>query len=410
MIMETTTIALSEAIRDIAAGPFGSNLKVSCFVEYGFPIIDGANLKGYKVTDNITKYVTEEKARSLHRAIASRGDVVVTISGTLGQIAYIPYDSKFEEYLVSQRQFRVTFDEEKVYVPYLVFYFHTYEGQHKILSFANQVGVPALSQPLKNFRQIEIDLPSLEVQKKIASVVESINGKIESNTAINNNLLAQAQAIYKSWFVDFEPFNSERPSNWKNGCISDVSKDVICGKTPSTKVSEYYGEDIPFITIPDMHDNTYIVTTERYLSIKGADSQGNKTLPFNSICVSCIGTAGLVSLVSKYSQTNQQINSIIPKNDYSAYYIFLLMQTLSETINKLGQSGSTIVNLNKAQFSKIEILIPSDDILMSFHELVSPFFATILANQRENIKLAEMRDALLPRLVSGELDVSEVDI
>lgn len=200
--MQMQTIHLSEVITDIAAGPFGSNLKVSCFVDDGFPIIDGANLKGMKVTDNITKYVTEEKARSLHRSITKRNDVVVTISGTLGQIAYIPFDSKYEEYLCSQRQFRVTFDTTKVYVPYLVFYFHTYEGQNKILSFANQVGVPALSQPLKNFRQIEISIPTLKEQKKIASIIESINGKIERNTAINDNLEATAQAYFDSLFFD----------------------------------------------------------------------------------------------------------------------------------------------------------------------------------------------------------------
>ena len=188
--MQFRTIHLSDVITDIAAGPFGSNLKVSCFVDDGFPIIDGANLKGLKLTDNITKFVTEEKARSLHRSIAKRNDVVVTISGTLGQIAYIPLDSKYEEYLCSQRQFRVSFDTNEVYVPYIVFYFHTYEGQHKILSFANQVGVPALAQPLKNFRQIEINLPPLELQKKVAGIIESINKKIEANTEINENLTA----------------------------------------------------------------------------------------------------------------------------------------------------------------------------------------------------------------------------
>ena len=184
------SIKLGEVITDIATGPFGSNLKVSCFVDDGFPIVDGANLKGYKLTDNITKYVTEEKARSLKRSIAKRNDIVATISGTVGQISYIPEDSKYEEYLCSQRQFRASFDTSRVYVPYLVFYFHTYEGQHKILSFANQVGVPALAQPLKNFRLIDIDLPDLETQKKIASVIESINNKIEKNDAINKNLAA----------------------------------------------------------------------------------------------------------------------------------------------------------------------------------------------------------------------------
>lgn len=183
-------IELSEVITDIAAGPFGSNLKVSCFVDTGFPIIDGANLKGFKVADNVTKFVTEEKARSLHRSIAARGDVIVTISGTVGQIAYIPHNSMYSEYLVSQRQFRVTFDVTRVYVPYLVYYFHTYEGQNKILSFANQTGVPALSQPLKNFKQIIIDLPSLDQQKRIVSVIEALSEMIENNQRINDNLAA----------------------------------------------------------------------------------------------------------------------------------------------------------------------------------------------------------------------------
>ena len=213
-------IELSSVITDIAAGPFGSNLKVSCFVPYGFPIIDGANLKGFKVTDNLTKFVTEEKARSLSRSIARRGDVIITISGTLGQIAYIPDDSMFEEYLCSQRQFRVSFDTSRVYVPYLVFYFHTNEGQGKILSFANQTGVPALSQPLKNFRKIRIQLPSYKEQRRIASVIEAINDKIECNQKINDNLEQQAQALYKHYF----PYSvgDELPDGWRIGSVGEI--------------------------------------------------------------------------------------------------------------------------------------------------------------------------------------------
>lgn len=213
-------IELSSVITDIAAGPFGSNLKVECFVPSGFPIVDGANLKSYKVTDNITKFVTEKKARSLGRSIAKRGDVIVTISGTLGQISYIPDDSKYTEYLCSQRQFRVSFDESKVYVPYLVFYFHTYEGQNKILSFANQTGVPALSQPLKNFKKIHLQLPPFEQQKKIASVIEAFNRKIECNQKINDNLLAQAQTLYKQFF----PYSvqDDLPDGWRIGTVGEI--------------------------------------------------------------------------------------------------------------------------------------------------------------------------------------------
>ena len=99
-------------------------------------------------------------------------------------------DSKYEGYLCSQRQFRITFDTEKVYVPYIVYYFHTREGQHKILSFASQVGVPALAQPLKNFRKIRLRLPHIEDQRRIAAVIESLNERIEHNWRINDNLAA----------------------------------------------------------------------------------------------------------------------------------------------------------------------------------------------------------------------------
>ncbi len=200
------------------------------------------------------------------------------------------------------------------------------------------------------------------------------------------------------------------PSDWTIGTVDDLAKEVVCGKTPSTKKAEYYGSDIPFITIPDMHGKIYIVTTERYLSMLGANSQAKKSLPKNSICVSCIGTAGLVTLVAEESQTNQQINSIIPKDEFSPYYIYLLMQTLSDTINKLGQSGSTIVNLNKSQFGKIQVIIPALSAMTKFDETVCQIFEKILQNQKENSNLALLRDTLLPKFMSGEIDVSEIDL
>ena len=257
---------------------------------------------------------------------------------------------------------------------------------------------------------LDVELPPIEEQRKIGGLLKAIDDKIELNDVINNNLEQQAQAIFKSWFINFEPFNKTMPSDWIIGTIDDLAKEVVCGKTPSTKKAEYYGSNIPFITIPDMHGKTYAVTTERYLSKLGANSQVKKSLPKNSICVSCIGTAGLVALVAEESQTNQQINSIIPKDGFSPYYIYLLMQTLSDTINKLGQSGSTIVNLNKSQFGKIQVIIPALSVMIKFDKIVSPMLEKMLQNQMENLKLTSLRDALLPRLMSGELDVSDIEI
>ena len=248
-----------------------------------------------------------------------------------------------------------------------------------------------------------LSLPPLDVQKKIAGVLGALDDKIELNNKINQNLEAQAQALFKSWFIDFEPFGGKMPNDWKIGKVDDIAKQIICGKTPSTKCPEYYGRDIPFITIPDMHGSTYVIKTERYLSTKGANIQRGKTLPPNSICVSCIGTAGLVSLNAYKSQTNQQINSIIADDAISPYYIYLVMKSIADVIKSFGSSGSTICNLNKDQFSNIDILIPSEIILSDFHKIVSPQFDAIKHNLEENLRLAELRDTLLPKLMNGEL-------
>lgn len=290
--------------------------------------------------------------------------------------------------------------------PFFMYYFLQTLDLH---NYAGGSAVPTLNR--NHIHTLNVCVPDdINVQRKIATFLYGIDQKITINTTINENLEQQAQAIFKSWFVDFEPFGGTMPSDWQIGTVDDLSKEIICGKTPSTKIKEYYGNDIPFITIPDMHNCVYAISTERSLSKLGAKSQSKKTLPKNSICVSCIGTAGLVTLVPKESQTNQQINSIIPKEQYSPYYIYLLMQTMAEKINRLGQSGSTIVNLNKTQFGMIDALIPSVESQNNFNKIVEPIFNRILSNQYENQQLSELRDTLLPKLINGEIDVSKVQI
>ena len=389
------TISLSEVITDIAAGPFGSNLKVSCFVESGFPIIDGANLKGFKVTDNVTKFVTEEKARSLHRAIAKRNDVVVTISGTLGQIAYIPMDSQYDEYLVSQRQFRVTFDTTKVYVPYLVFYFHTYEGQHKILSFANQVGVPALSQPLKNFRSIKIDLPTLEEQKKIASIVESINNKIENNAAINNNLEQQATTMFRRFY---DSSNNTVP-------FTSMIR-VLGGGTPKTGEPSFWNGTIPFFTPKDV-GSPYSFNTEKTITEEGLNHCNSRLYPQNTVFVTARGTVGKVSMAGLPMAMNQSCYALVGINiDQILAYHYTLV-----TVNKLKHkaTGAVFDAIITKDFETESISRLTDKDAEDFLAVAKPIYSAILTNSLENQRLISLRDTLLPRLMSGKLDLSDVD-
>ena len=361
--------------------------------EKGYPFLQGNRTFGLK-------YPTFDIYTTVLTKLAKAGDIIMSVRAPVGDLNITPVDMCLGRGVCSLRMKNgnqsYLFYMMKYYIPYLL---------------QKESGTVFGSVSKRDITELEVDIiEDVEKQKRIVSYLEMIDDKIELNNAINKNLEQQAQAIFKAWFVDFEPFNEEMPSDWIIGTVDDLGTEIICGKTPPTKKKEYYGGNTPFITIPDMHGCVYNVSTERYLSAAGVALQPKKTLPPNTVCVSCIGTAGLVNLVSEKSQSNQQINSIVPKEGISAYYIYLLMQTLSETINKLGQSGSTIVNLNKTQFGKIQVAIPSEQVLCNFDTLCKPLFEMILSNQKENIELANLRDALLPKLISGELDVSDIDL
>ena len=394
-------IELSTAITDIAAGPFGSNLKVECFVPSGFPIIDGANLKGYKVTDNITKFVTEEKARSLSRSIAHRGDVIVTISGTIGQIAYIPEDSLYDEYLCSQRQFRVSFDSSMVYVPYLVFYFHTFEGQNKILSFANQTGVPALSQPLKNFKKIRLCLPSLQEQRRIASIVETINDKIENNIKINDNLYAQAKAIFDNHFINIDAI----PAGWRKGNLLDIAN-YLNGLAMQKFRPQGNEIGLPVLKIKELRQGSCDDSSELCsLRIKPEYIIHDGDVIFSwsgSLLVDiwCGGTCGL----------NQHLFKVTSDIYDKWFYYLWTAHHLARFIAIAADKATTMGHIKREELAKAEVLIPCEDDYTSLTSIMQPIFELIISNRIEARKLAALRDELLPKLMSGEIDVSAIQL
>ena len=410
MKCERNEILLESVITDIAAGPFGSRLKVSSFVQSGFPIIDGANLKGFKVTDNITKFVTEEKARSLSRSIAKRNDVVVTISGTLGQIAYVPWTSRYPEYLCSQRQFRVTFDAQKVYVPYLVYYFHMHEGQNKILSFANQTGVPALAQPLKNFRKIRVNLPDIETQKRIVSVLSSLDDKIELNNKINANLERQAQALFKAWFVD-----NPDVSSWQEGTFADLVERAVGGDwgkdLPSGNNTEMVycirGADIPEVRVGNKGKMpTRYILPKNYAAKKLMDGdivvEISGGSPTQSTGRAAVVSAALLSRYGKGMVCSNFCKALKPIAGFSMYVYYYWQHLYDMGVFFSYENGTTgIKNLDIKGFLETEpISIAPVELVRRFDCFVRSLFSKVYANGLENERLALTRDTLLPYLMS----------
>ena len=335
-------------------------------------------------------------------------------------------------------------------------------------SHINAISSGTAAQPnmkVGDMAKFEFKLPPLNEQKKITETIFAFIDKIHLNTQINQTLEQIAQALFKSWFVDFDPVRAkaqalsdglsleqaelaamqaisrktpeeltalsqtqperyaelaetakafpcemvevdgvEMPKGWNLKALSDLGQ-IICGKTPSKSNKEFYGNDVPFIKIPDMHNQVFITQTTDNLSVAGANSQSKKYIPPKSICVSCIATVGLVSMTSKPSHTNQQINSIIPNDEKTSEFLYLSLKQPSMTkyLKDLASGGSATLNLNTSTFSKIEIITPSKEIIDIFHNKVFYTFEKVLSNSIENKRLAKTRDLLLPRLLNGEI-------
>uniref|UniRef100_A0A7U4DL55 Restriction modification system DNA specificity domain protein n=1 Tax=Geobacillus sp. (strain Y4.1MC1) TaxID=581103 RepID=A0A7U4DL55_GEOS0 len=299
------------------------------------------------------------------------------------------------------------------------FLFYLMASQEMIdLATASSSGTKMPRADWKVLQNLEISIPEdVNEQERIGKILETIDDKIDINIRMNKTLEEMAMTLYKHWFVDFGPFQDEEfveselgmiPKGWKVIQVKDLGE-VITGKTPSTKVKEYYGDKIPFIKIPDMHGNVYIVKTETMLSELGAQSQKNKMLPPNTVCVSCIATPGLVVLTSEMSQTNQQINSVVCKEGVSPYFVYLFFKSISDNIVTLGSGGTATLNLNKGDFSRIKLLMPTNEVMTGFNNKVESIFNLIKINSLNNIELENLRDYLLPRLLSGEIDVSKAE-
>ena len=240
--------------------------------------------------------------------------------------------------------------------------------------------------------------PSLPEQRAIAAVLSSLDDKIDLLHRQNKTLDAMAEALWRKMFVE------EANPNWEKGKLGDYGE-IICGKTPSKKVAEYFGGHIPFIKIPDMHGNVFVFETEDSLTEAGRKSQQSKTIPARSICVSCIATVGLVVMNAIESQTNQQINTIIPNKESHRYFLFSLMRNMADELSARASGGTATDNLNTGDFSRIEISKPPENFIQKFNDLVRAHFEKIYANQLQIRTLYSLRNTLLPKLMSGEVRV-----
>ena len=335
-------------------------------------------------------------------AIYNGEAILLPRKGTLDNILYV----SGEFWTVDTMYWAVT-NPKLVNTKYLFYYLSLLDLSSKDTGSA----LPSMTQD--TYYSLDIELPSLAYQEKIANAISNIDSKIANNNAISKELEAMAKTIYDYWFLQFEfpdkdgkPYKSnggkmvwndqlkqEIPEGWEVKKLSQIESNIITGKTPSTKSKDNFGKDVPFICIGDIRRHCFIENTQLSLSKKGAESQKNKYLQKDSLCVSCIATPGLVGFCNYISQTNQQINSIVFVN-ISEYF----------KNTKGTKSGNTFANMNKQEFSSISVIY-NEYIVKKFYDRVDSYFEKIKLCEKENQQLKSLRDFLLPLLMNGQVKI-----
>lgn len=373
----------------------------------GYPLIRTPNVgKGRLLLEDIHRVSKDIYDKRNMRAIPQKDDIIFAREAPAGNAALI---REGQEVCLGQRTVLIRPDCEKVIPEYLVYYLLAPEQQYKLLGTANGATVVHVNLPV--IRKMPIELPDIDVQQKIAGYISIYDDLIENNQRQIKLLEEAAQRLYKEWFIDLRFPGYENckivdgmPESWIQKKISDLGE-IITGKTPSTSKEQYYGGNIPFIKIPDMHGCVFPITTEVTLTNEGANTQKNKYIPKNGIMVSCIATVGLVNIAIELCQTNQQINSIILNNEQDLYYVYSSMKRLKELLEGVGSNGATMTNVNKTKFGNIEVVYPNDELRKLYYDYCKPIFEKIYALSRNIKKLSQVRDCLLPKLMSGEIEV-----
>lgn len=355
------------------------------------------------------RQITEKDFIETHkRTMLAPNDILVTNSGTIGRMALVK-DVPLTARTTFQKSVAIVKPDVCKVLPRYLYYQLINCVQAFINSSNGSAQKNLLLSTMRNF-EIEIH-EDFGVQRELADTLSAYDYLIENNQKQIKLLEETTQRLYKEWFVDLRfpgyettPIVDGIPEGWKIREVSDFGE-VITGKTPSTSKVEYYGGNIPFVTIPDMHNTVFPLSTEKYLSTQGANTQKNKYLPKYSVMVSCIATVGLVNIASEPCQTSQQINSVILKDERDVYFFYSAMKRIKALLDGVGSNGATMTNVNKTKFSSIKVLYPTGNLVEQYYKFCSPLFDKVFALSKEILKLQQARDRLLPKLMSGEIEV-----
>lgn len=435
MAGEWREVKIEDIASRIAMGPFGSDIKTDNFVPSGVPVIRGNNLTRGRFREEGFVFLTEEKADELANANAFPGDIVITHRGTLGQVGLIPNRS-YERYVVSQSQMKLTCDPDSADANFIYYFLISPIGQNALLMNTSQTGVPAISRPVTSLKAIRLALPPLLEQRAIAHILGTLDDKIEINRLMNETLEGAARALFKSWFVDFDPVRAkmdgsdpgipqslaslypdslqdsdagEIPKGWRSCKVADLCEAIYSGGTPSTQNVEYWDGDVPWLSSGETREK-FIIDTEKRITEAGVENSSTRAANARSTVIASAGqgnTRGQTSLLAVDCYVNQSVVVLRanPKTS-SPLHLFFDLERRYEQFRQVSDGHSSRGSLTTKLLAGLDAVLPPFPLVQQFENTVSPLIERAILSLRESKTLAALRDALLPKLISGELRIA----
>lgn len=377
-------------------GPFGSNIKAENFTNTGVPVIRGTNLNYYRYVDGEFVYLTEEKANQLKSSNCFPGDIVITHRGTLGQVSLIPF-GKHDRYVVSQSGMKVTVNPNFLDSNFLLYFFKSNIGQNELLQHESQVGVPSISNPLTSLKSVSLNLPPIEEQKAIASVLSSLDDKIDLLHRQNKTLEAMAETLFRQWFVE------EVENDWEEGTIYDLIE-----FNPTRKLAK--GEMAPYLEMAALSTNTFNPDGWylREFSSGTKFTNGDTLLARITPCLENGKTAYVTFLENdQVAWGSTEYIVMRPKGNLHPFFAYSLARNSDFRDYAegclAGSSGRQRVDVDHLKDYKISI--PSATRIKNYNAFAETITPKLHANSQQIHTLKTLRDTLLPKLMSGEVRV-----
>lgn len=378
----------------------------------GYPMFSVKDMLEYGFDYSNCKHISAKDFESMKNGdcVPQKGDILVAKDGSFLKQIFECKETKEEAILSSIAIFR---PNQNIITPTFLCYLLKSPKVYNYIAL-NCVSGSALPRiVLKDFKKVTMQVPPLPTQQKIAAILSSLDDKIELNNKINTNLEQQAQALFKNWFVDFEPFGGKMPEGWRMGKAEEYF-DITIGKTPPRKEQEWFSEKknertVKWVSISDMGNcGIYISDSSEYLTLEACNKFNVTIIPTDTVILSFKLTVGRVAITDDAMCSNEAIAHFKTDRKEINEYLYIYLKNFN--YQTMGSTSSIAVAVNSKIIKAMPFVVPDNKTINQFHDLVGSFFYKIRKNQRENRNLASLRDILLPKLMNGEIDVESVTI